>query len=188
MHRTGTLVDAVTGNEGVVAGIDVLLRVVHVVGGLLVLLGRGRRSVGGAGSGLVSSLGSLRVDGLPLILDVSHITTVRAHVVCHCLDATVGKGNPVGSLEVAGTIVDLLLVKVGAGVGVVHSVLVVVGGVGLVVVAAGPVGLVGGLTLGRGRLEVLSEVGLGVLGSLVGKGGGGGKGQVVESLLETGRI
>ena len=180
MHRLETaLVDTVARNERVVAAVDMLLGVVHVMGGLLVLLGRRGGHVGGPRGGLVASLGSLGVDGLTLVLDIGHIATVGAHIVSDSLDATIGKGDPVRSLEVAGAIVDLLLVKVGAGVGVIHSVLVVVGRIGLMVIAARPLGLVDCLPLGRGRLELI-----GVLRGLVSESGGGGKGQTVDSLLE----
>ena len=93
------------------------------------LVGRGGLVRGGFVSTSASLvLGLVRVDSLSLVLDLSHIATFVGGCVGDSLDSTVRKGNTVGALQVAGLVLDLLLVKVGAGVGVAHSVLVVEGG------------------------------------------------------------
>ena len=90
------------------------------------LVGRGRLVRGGFVSTSASLvLGLVRVDSLSLVLDLSHVATFVGCGVGDSLDTAIRKGDAVRALQVAGLVLDLLLVKVGAGVGVAHSVLVV---------------------------------------------------------------
>lgn len=72
----------------------------------------------------VSAGGLWGVDGGALVLDVGDVAVEGVGVVGDDLDAAVGKVDPVLALNVAAGILGLCLVEVGAGVSVLHAVLV----------------------------------------------------------------
>jgi len=90
--------------------------------------------------------GLLGVDSGALVGDVSDVAVVSIGGVLHVLDSAIGKSDGVRSLDIAGTIGDLLTVEVGLGVVVSDGVGEGVGGnlIGVLLGLVGRSWLVGG--------------------------------------------
>ena len=136
------------------------------------------RGIGGGGSGVVSrgrgglvtGSGSLGVHSGALIGNISDVSIIAVGGVGHLLDSAVGKGNSVGTLDIAGTIRGLLGVEVGLGVVISDGVGVAVGG-DLIGVSLSLVGGGGGVVSGGGVDNRGSVGGGGVHGVSHNRGG-----------------
>jgi len=128
------------------------------------------RGIGGGRGGLVTGSRSLRVHSGALIGDISDVSIIAVGGVGHLLDSAVGKGNSVGTLDIAGAIRGLLGVEVGLGVVISNSVGVGVGG-DLIGVSLSLVGGGGGVVSGGGVDNGGSVGGGGVHGVSHNRGG-----------------
>ena len=122
--------------------------------------GGGVHGLGGVGGGVVGLL--LGVDSLSLVGDVGGVSVVVVGDVGHDLGPAVGKGNTVGSRNVAGRISSLLSAEGGLGVVISNTV---------------------GVGVGSGLLLVGGSVGRGVVGGggMVDNRGSIGGGGMVHS-------
>ena len=99
-------------------------------------VGNGNRASHGMGNGMgnsvadhsVSNTNNVRVGGSAIIGDLGDVASGVVGVVVHVLDAAVGKVDRVGAIPHTGAVVRLGLLESGAGVVVVDTVLVGVGG------------------------------------------------------------
>ena len=98
--------------------------------------------------------------GCPMVFDIGNETILVISGVSHNLDATVGEVDSVAAGNITVGILVLSLVKAGARVGVLNTVLVLIGlGRELLLLVGRGMRLVGGGSIGRG---------------MVGPGGSGG--------------
>ena len=128
------------------------------------------RGIGGGRGSLVTGSGSLRVHSGALVGDISDVSIIAVGGVGHLLDSAVGKGNSVGTLDIAGAIRGLLSIEVGLGVVISDGVGVGVGG-DLIGVSLSLVGGGGGVVSGGGVDNGGSVGGGGVHGVSDNRGG-----------------